>query len=1038
MNSGKKISYMSPEQFDQFSPNEHSSQEPDFVGKLNSNLTKGRSQIPRQRSIRRKQESGEYIKSMRKLPTTMKRTYHYDQPLSKTRKIWSKFACCITIFVPSCCMRKCGLRTDAQQVAWREKISLVVIIIFIALFVGFLTFGFQQIVCGISPYRYKYDEMKGAVVTIRGEGYDFSTYQHPGGSEKLPSGGVDFLEFDDSFTPLQRDLSFMFSDSTPCTVLFGNDALSQMFHCTIGGEDPSSAKKISGVREACHTSDAPVAYSQVLSWRKSVIVYLDWPSIVSSSNYAVYNNFVLDLNKMSLLKKKYDLSDLNGFDFNQFKADYAGKDSTLFFNTSPEKRLIGQCFQNILSVARIDADTAGCIITDIVLYTSLIFIIGVVLIRFILAVCYSWFLSHDIGTALTMDQKQEIMIKKQQQNEYWLKFQKKGQPQSLLFGQYSQYKNQSYYEPNQAAVSNRNSVQSISSLTSPTGFTNPSASNDALASPLIGQFIQLEVMHVILLVTAYSEDEDGLRNTLTSLANTNYSDDHKLLLVICDGIIVGSGNTLSTPEIVVDMMELDDAFGDPIAYSYVSIADGSKRHNMAKIYAGWFNTSTHKVPMIAIIKTGTPEEANNNKPGNRGKRDSQIILMNFLLKVTFDDRMTPLEYDLFQKMQYLCRVSPDVFESCLMVDADTIVDYQSLPIIVSSFTKDDAIIGLCGETRISNKTDSWVSWIQVFEYYLAHHNAKAFESVFGGVTCLPGCFCAYRIKAPKGDGFFVPILGNPEIVEQYSENVVDTLHKKNLYLLGEDRFLSTIMLKTFPRRKFMFIPQALCKTEVPKTFKVLLSQRRRWINSTIHNLLELVLVSDLCGTFCISMQFVIFMELVGTVVLPAAIAFTIWLIFSSIFISPSWIPLVLLMAILGLPALLIGLTTLRWHYIGWMLIYLLSLPVWNFILPIYAFWHFDDFSWGDTRIISGQVLESEEKGQFDSSKIVMKRYNEWKMLQKRGVVLRDQLVSAGIVNNSANEDNNKSYYGGHSETGMSSVVTMPQTSPIELKEKRKY
>jgi chitin synthase len=25
-----------------------------------------------------------------------------------------------------------------------------------------------------------------------------------------------------------------------------------------------------------------------------------------------------------------------------------------------------------------------------------------------------------------------------------------------------------------------------------------------------------------------------------------------------------------------------------------------------------------------------------------------------------------------------------------------------------------------------------------------------------------------------------------------------------------------------------------------------------------------------------------------------------------------------------------------------MLIYLLALPVWNFVLPVYAFWHFDE------------------------------------------------------------------------------------------------
>lgn len=125
----------------------------------------------------------------------------------------------------------------------------------------------------------------------------------------------------------------------------------------------------------------------------------------------------------------------------------------------------------------------------------------------------------------------------------------------------------------------------------------------------------------------------------------------------------------------------------------------------------------------------------------------------------------------------------------------------------------------------------------------------------------------YRIKAPKGsNGHWVPILANPDIIEHYSENVVDTLHKKNLLLLGEDRYLSTLMLKTFPRRKMLFVPQAVCKTAVPDTFGVLLSQRRRWINSTIHNLMELLFVNDLCGTFCFSMQFVVFMELVGTLV----------------------------------------------------------------------------------------------------------------------------------------------------------------------------
>lgn len=273
----------------------------------------------------------------------------------------------------------------------------------------------------------------------------------------------------------------------------------------------------------------------------------------------------------------------------------------------------------------------------------------------------------------------------------------------------------------------------------------------------------------------------------------------------------------------------------------------------------------------------------------------------------------------------------------------------------------------------------------MFEYYISHHQSKAFESIFGNVTCLPGCFCMYRIKAPKGNnGHWVPILANPDIIEHYSENVVDTLHKKNLLLLGEDRYLSTLMLKTFPRRKMLFVPQAVCKTVVPDSFAVLLSQRRRWINSTIHNLMELVFVRDLCGTFCFSMQFVVFMELVGTLALPAAISFTMYLIILACIGQPAVLSLILLALILGLPAVLIVMTSRKLVYVGWMLIYLFSLPIWNFVLPSYAYWHFDDFTWGETRKVEGEGKDNhgDKEGEFDSSQIVMKKWTEFERDRK--------------------------------------------------------
>lgn len=500
------------------------------------------------------------------------------------------------------------------------------------------------------------------------------------------------------------------------------------------------------------------------------------------------------------------------------------------------------------------------------------------------------------------------------------------------------------------------------------------------------------LIHTICFVTCYSEDEEGLRTTLDSLSTTDYPNSHKLIMILCDGLIKGSGNDLTTPEIALGMME-DFAISpeEVQPYSYVAVAAGTKRHNMAKIYAGFYkyddNTvppeKQQRVPVITIVKCGTPDEQGSAKPGNRGKRDSQVILMSFLQKMTFDERMTELEYQLLRNIYSITGLMADFYETVLMVDADTKVFPDSLSHMVAEMVKDPAIMGLCGETKIANKRQSWVTAIQVFEYYISHHQSKAFESVFGSVTCLPGCFSIYRIKSPKGlDGFWVPVLANADIVERYSDNVTDSLHKKNLLLLGEDRYLSSLMLKTFPKRKQVFVPKAACKTIAPDEFKVLLSQRRRWINSTVHNLFELVLIRDLCGTFCFSMQFVIFIELIGTLVLPLAIVFTIYVIIFAIVSKPTpTLTLIMLAVILGLPGLIVVVTATRWSYLVWMAIYILALPIWNFVLPSYAYWKFDDFSWGDTRTIAGGNAAAgghdDEDGEFDHSKIKMRTWREF-------------------------------------------------------------
>lgn len=81
---------------------------------------------------------------------------------------------------------------------------------------------------------------------------------------------------------------------------------------------------------------------------------------------------------------------------------------------------------------------------------------------------------------------------------------------------------------------------------------------------------------------------------------------------------------------------------------------------------------------------------------------------------------------------------------------------------------------------------------------------------------------------------------------------------QNLLSLGEDRYLTTIMMKAFPEFKMAFCKDATAQTIAPDDWKVLMSQRRRWINSTVHNLAELLFVDKMCGFCCFSMRFVVF------------------------------------------------------------------------------------------------------------------------------------------------------------------------------------
>ena len=73
---------------------------------------------------------------------------------------------------------------------------------------------------------------------------------------------------------------------------------------------------------------------------------------------------------------------------------------------------------------------------------------------------------------------------------------------------------------------------------------------------------------------------------------------------------------------------------------------------------------------MVVVKVGKPTER--SKPGNRGKRDSQILLMHYLNRVHFNAPMSPLELEIYHQMRNVIGIDPAFYEYIFTVDADTV------------------------------------------------------------------------------------------------------------------------------------------------------------------------------------------------------------------------------------------------------------------------------------------------------------------------------------------------------------------------------
>jgi len=159
----------------------------------------------------------------------------------------------------------------------------------------------------------------------------------------------------------------------------------------------------------------------------------------------------------------------------------------------------------------------------------------------------------------------------------------------------------------------------------------------------------------------------------------------------------------------------------------------------------------------------------------------------------------------------------------LALDGDVEFQPRAVDLMLDKIKENKRLGSVCG--RVLPIGAGPVVWYQQFEYAVGHWLQKVTEHVLGSVLCSPGCFALLRGSTLLEDHILPIYATRARHAAEYVQ-----------YDQGEDRWLSTLMIQ---QGYFIgYVSAADSSTYSPETFAEYYSQRRRWIPSTIANLVD--------------------------------------------------------------------------------------------------------------------------------------------------------------------------------------------------------
>lgn len=441
----------------------------------------------------------------------------------------------------------------------------------------------------------------------------------------------------------------------------------------------------------------------------------------------------------------------------------------------------------------------------------------------------------------------------------------------------------------------------------------PSAVNNCARAP----------KNYVYVVPCYNEGLEELRRALDALVTQRITPgDRRLLLIVCDGTVVGQGNTRSTAALLKELLQ---------------VAQNEVPHACYPLFYNNFITTLVHVYHRGVFYGGVACVLC-VKETNQGKRDSLVLARRLCFNYN-EERHCALCKPVFQG---------EAIDYIIGMDADTVLDRECSHELIEGLEQDPLNYGCVGYVDVITHPGqySFFKWYQYAEYMFSQCLKRHAQSLITGkVSCLSGCNQILRVtKETCGKDILTLFNRRPAA----SEHILAQIRG----YASEDRNHVGLMLSLYPYARTVQALKAVAYTEVPQSIKVFLSQRRRWNLGATTNDLLLVTLPGINVFERISAAVNVLTYCINPFVVVAT-AFFIKALSqhpSMLMLYLSLIMLVPLFYVLCIPVFIRPLSFRgALYFYGGMVLYLSCGIAVNLATYLYSLWHMDDVTWGKTR-----------------------------------------------------------------------------------------